>query len=73
MPSPRGEAETIGNRAVWSVRDLNDADMDRVLALSGEGLSIREIAEETGIPKSTVARLKKKAEASGATFAVAAE
>jgi len=65
--------ESIGNGTTWTTRDLADADMARVVALTKEGLSLREIAEETGIPKSTVSRLKKKAEQSGATFAVAAE
>jgi transposase len=43
--------------------------MARVVALTNEGLSIRDIAKETGIPKSTVSRLKKKAKESGATSA----
>ena len=32
----------------------------RVKALLEDGLSLRDIADETGIPKSTVGRLKKK-------------
>jgi uncharacterized protein YerC len=35
----------------------------RIAALLDDGLSIRDIADETGIPKSTVARIKKKLEA----------
>jgi DNA-binding IclR family transcriptional regulator len=37
-----------------------------VKALRDEGLKIREIAEETGIPKSTVGRLTKLIEAEAA-------
>jgi putative DNA primase/helicase len=49
----------------WSVRDLADADLARVVALADEGLSVRDIAEETGMSKSTVQRLKSRAEALG--------
>jgi hypothetical protein len=42
------------------MRDIDDANLARVRALLEDGLSVRDIAEETGIPKSTVQRLKKK-------------
>lgn len=47
----------------WTTRDLADADMARVVALSGEGLSARDIAEELGAgwSKSRVNRLQAKA------------
>ena len=45
----------------WTMRDLADADMARVAVLSAEGLSVRNIAGETGMSKSTVARLRKRA------------
>lgn len=51
--------------AAWSTRDLVDADLDRVILLLKDGLSVRDIAEETGLSKSAVHRLKKKAEADG--------
>ena len=54
--------------SAWSIRDLADVDLSRVVALADEGLSLRDIAEETGIPKSTVGRLKKKAEVDGHVF-----
>ena len=44
----------------WTMRDIEDVNLARVKALSEDNLSVREIADETGIPKSTVARLKKK-------------
>lgn len=37
----------------------------RVAALLDDGLSIREIAEETGLSKSAVGRIKKVLEAEG--------
>jgi putative DNA primase/helicase len=51
--------------ATWSVRDIADADLDRVIALANEGKSIRDIAEATRISKSTVQRLKVRAEGDG--------
>jgi putative DNA primase/helicase len=53
--------------AVWTTRELEDANRARVEALLDDGLSVRDIADETGIPKSTVQRLKKKIEAEGQT------
>ena len=49
-------------RAVWTVRPIEDVERIRVAALLAEGMSIRDIAEETGTPKSTVHRLKKRIE-----------
>ena len=49
----------------WTIRDLVDADMSRVAALTGEGLSVREIEAETGIRKSRVGRLQQKARDAG--------
>lgn len=51
--------------ATWTVRDIADSKMDRVVELTEEGLSLREIASEMGISKSQVDRLKRKAEAQG--------
>jgi putative DNA primase/helicase len=57
--------EVRDGRAVWTTRELEDANRARVQALLGDGLSVREIADETGIPKSTVHRIKKAIEAAG--------
>jgi putative DNA primase/helicase len=54
--------EERGSAAVWTMRDIDDANLARVRALLEDGLSVRDIADETGIPKSTVHRLKKKIE-----------
>jgi KaiC/GvpD/RAD55 family RecA-like ATPase len=52
--------EERGSTAVWTMRDIDDANLARVRALLEDDLSVRDIADETGIPKSTVQRLKKK-------------
>ena len=58
--------ETNNGGFTWSMREIADANYERVkeLLLAG-GLSLRDIAKETGISKSTVERLKKRAEAEG--------
>lgn len=61
-----GNRDTCG--ALWSMRNPRKAGrrrkngpevQERIKALSKQGKSIREISAETGIPKSTVQRLKK--------------
>ncbi len=58
------ETLLTGNQSAvsWTTRDLANADLERVRELLSEGLSVRDIAEETGISKSKVARLKKSIE-----------
>jgi hypothetical protein len=51
--------------ALWTVREIEDVNLARVKALLDDGLTVREIADETGIPRSTVGRLKKQIEAVG--------
>jgi lambda repressor-like predicted transcriptional regulator len=48
----------------WTMRDLADADGARVAVLPAEGMSVREIARETGLSKSAVNRLQQKAKES---------
>ncbi len=48
----------------WTMRDLADADMARVVALHKDGLSIRDIAAETGFSKGRVERMLAKARTS---------
>jgi putative DNA primase/helicase len=50
----------------WTVRDLDAVDERRVASLLESGLSVRDIAEETGITKSTIHRLKQKIEVANA-------
>ena len=54
------------NAAIWTTRDIEDVNTARVKALLDDEMTIREIADETGIPRSTVHRLKKAIEAEGA-------
>ncbi|HEX2528686.1 MAG TPA: AAA family ATPase [Geminicoccus sp.] len=49
-----------GGVADWTTMILEDAKAKRVLDLHAEGLSIRDIAKETGLSKSTVARMVKR-------------
>jgi putative DNA primase/helicase len=46
--------------AFWSIQEIEDVEYARVKALLDDGLSIRDIADETGISRSTVHRIKKK-------------
>jgi putative DNA primase/helicase len=56
--------ETRDGVASWTTKELEDANRARVEALLEDGLSVRDIADETGISKSAVARIKKAIEAS---------
>lgn len=49
----------------WTTRPIEDANLESVRQLMKEDMTVREIAEETGIPKSTVHRLKRKIESEG--------
>jgi putative DNA primase/helicase len=51
--------EVHGGAAIWTIRDIEDVNRARVAALLNDGLSVRDIADETGISKSTVQRIKK--------------
>jgi hypothetical protein len=50
-------------KSVWTTREIEDVNLSRVKALLDDGLSIRDIADETGLSKSAVHRLKGKIEA----------
>jgi putative DNA primase/helicase len=52
--------------AVWTTMEIEDVNKSRVAALLQDDMSVRDIADETGIPKSTVHRLKKAIEAEAA-------
>jgi len=55
--------EVRDNVVIWTMRDIEDVNLARVKTLLDDDLSVRDIADETGISKSTVQRLKKKIEA----------
>lgn len=51
--------------ALWSVRAIQDREADRVKELSESGLTVRDIAEETGLSKSKVSRMQAALRARG--------
>lgn len=57
------EARLVGDE--WTFRDVEDANYLRVVELSKEGNTVRDIAEDTGMSKSAVNRMQKKAKANG--------
>lgn len=46
--------------AGWTTRDLADVDVARVMALTADGMSVRDIAEELKISRSKASRLQAK-------------
>jgi putative DNA primase/helicase len=48
--------------AEWTIREIEDVNRVRVAALLDDGLSVRDIADEIGISKSAVHRLKTEIE-----------
>lgn len=57
---------SLADTGGWTTRDLADADMARVLALSAEGESVRDIAKVLNMSKSRTQRLLDKGRALGA-------
>ncbi len=57
--------EIRDNAAVWTTRDIEDRELEQVIELTGAGDTVRDIAEETGISKSKVNRLQKRARNEG--------
>ena len=55
--------EECAGTAIWTMREIADVNEARVKALLDDGLVLRDIADETGLSKSTVHRIKKKIEA----------
>ena len=56
--SKKLKAEQLGQRALWGRGHVaSDADVARVRELRATGLTVREIAAETGLSKSQVGRL----------------
>jgi putative DNA primase/helicase len=54
--------ELRDDKTAWSMKDVEDSARLRVAALRATGMSVREIAEEIGIAKSVVHRMKQKIE-----------
>lgn len=60
VKSFEAKLEQDGDRLFWTCRDIEDVRLEQVKALQDEGMTVREIAEEMGISKSSVHRLIKK-------------
>src|SRR5262249_4573137 len=54
--------DTNGATAVWTVKEIEDLERQRVAALLATGLSLSEVAEELGISKTGAYRLKRQIE-----------
>ncbi len=57
--------EVRDNAAVWTTRDIEDRELEQVIELTRAGDTVRDITEETGISKSKVNRLQKRARDEG--------
>jgi putative DNA primase/helicase len=51
-----------GSSLHWSVKELEDVELEQLKRLLDEGYSVRDAAEEMGKSKSAVQRLKNKLE-----------
>ena len=58
-----GVRRTAESASLRRCRSTEDVRLVHIRSLIADGLSMREIAEVTGIPRSTVQRLKRKLEA----------
>lgn len=59
-----------GNQLIWDVNELVNVQAEQLKQLLAEGFSIRDCADEMGVSKSVVHRLKKKLEEGGDADAV---
>ncbi len=53
------------NAAIWTTRDIEDRELEKVIELSNADYSVRDIAKETDMSRSKVNRLQKRARAEG--------
>jgi putative DNA primase/helicase len=57
--------ETAEGGLTWALADLANAQRDRAEALLRDGVTIRDVSDETGMSRSAVHRLKKRMDAEG--------
>ena len=50
--------ETLDGRAEWTMRGVQDQEVEQVLDMSNSRMSVREIAQELSISKSKVSRIQ---------------
>jgi hypothetical protein len=55
-----------GQTLTWTIRDIEDVELEQLRRLLDDGYTIRDAAEEIGISKSAAGRLKKKLDATNA-------
>jgi hypothetical protein len=53
-------ATGMDGRTVWVCRDLEHINLERAIELFSAGMSVRDVAEELSISKSTAHRLRMK-------------
>jgi putative DNA primase/helicase len=52
--------EVVNESAVWTVKEIEDLDRERAEEMFAAGLSLREVAEELGISKTSAHRLRRE-------------
>ena len=57
--------ETRDRAAIWTRTEISDAELKRVVDTNRDGLTVREAAEELGMSKSKVQRLREQARQEG--------
>lgn len=57
--------ETSEGRAVWTMRGIQDQEVEQVLDMSNFRMTVRDIAQELGISKSKVSRIQAKLKEEG--------
>jgi DNA-directed RNA polymerase specialized sigma subunit len=55
----------VDGKAAWSVQGLRDLEVEQVLDMSQDRMSVRDVAAELGIGKSKVSRIQAKLKADG--------
>jgi hypothetical protein len=57
--------EHLNGKSVWTMRDVVDTDLEQVAELTRFRMTVREIAAELGMSKTSVQRLQVKAREAG--------
>ena len=52
-------------RAIWTLRELENAKAERAAQMFADGMSVRDVAEELGISRSQAHRLRKNWQSQG--------